>query len=92
MSLKYDKIKTMNTSEKIRITSENIKLYSKFETLLKEGKVKFDLTGRLRYMHGAPVGDLILVKTEKGHKPVCKESADEWFDPESQKAKEFKCS
>ena len=79
----------MNTSEKIRITSENIKLYSKFETLLKEGKVKFDLTGRLRYMHGAPVGDLILVKTEKGDNPVYKESADEWFDPESQKAKEF---
>lgn len=70
--------------EKIRITSDNIKDFPKFQTLLSEGKIKFDFAGRLRYMHGAPVGDLI--KTENGS---YKETADEWFDPESQKAKEF---
>jgi hypothetical protein len=79
----------MNIPEKIRITPENIELYPKFAALLKEGKIKFDSTGRFRYIHGAPVGDLILVRTEKTGNPVYKESAEEWFDPESPKAKEF---
>lgn len=70
--------------EKIRITADNIKDWSKFQTLLDEEKVKFDSVGRLRYLHGAPVGDLI--KTQNGS---YKEIADEWFDPESPKAKEF---
>ncbi len=85
-SLRSKKIKTMT---KIRITSENIANWPTFEALLREGKVKFDSIGRLRYMHGAPVGDLISVETDKEQKPVYKESAEEWFDLESQKAKEF---
>ena len=79
----------MSIPEKIRIITKDIGLYPKFETLLKEGKVKFDSTGRLRYIHGAPVGDLILIKTDENDNPVYKESAEEWFDPESQMAKEF---
>ncbi|MFA7444778.1 MAG: hypothetical protein WCY89_02445 [Flavobacteriaceae bacterium] len=75
--------------ERIRITKENIKTWIKFEILLQKGKVKFDSNGRLRYLHGAPVGDLIQIKTDKNGQAIYKESADEWFDPESPKAKEF---
>jgi hypothetical protein len=75
--------------EKIRITKDNIKNLPKFEALLNNGKVKFDSTGRLRYLHGAPVGDLIHTRTDKKGQPIFQESAEEWFDPESQKAKEY---
>ncbi|RPD43450.1 hypothetical protein [Paracnuella aquatica] len=75
--------------KKIRITKDNIKSWSKYETLLKEGKIKFDSTGRLRYLHGAPVGDLIQTRTDKKGQPIFQEIAEEWFDPDSQKAKEF---
>ncbi len=70
--------------EKVRITTDNISQWPSFEQLLKDGKVRFDTNNRLRYLHGAPVGDLILI--ENGN---YKESAEEWFDPDSQKAKEF---
>lgn len=73
----------------IRITKDNISSYPKFESLLINGKLKFDATGRLRYLHGAPVGDLIQIKTDKKGQPIFQETAEEWFDPESQKAKEF---
>lgn len=75
--------------EKIRITKDNIRSFAKFEALLNDRKIKFDSTGRLRYLHGAPVGDLIQAKTDKKGQPIFQESAEEWFDPESQKAKEF---
>jgi len=75
--------------EKIRITKDNIKSLSKFEALLIDGKIKFDTTGRLRYLHGAPVGDLIQTRTDKKGQPIFQEIAEEWFDPESQKAKDF---
>lgn len=75
--------------EKIRITKENIKTWTKFELLLQEKKVKFDSNGRLRYLHGAPVGDLIQTKIDNKGQAIYKESTDEWFDPESPKAKEF---
>lgn len=75
--------------DRIRITKENIKNWPKFEALLNDGKIKFDSTGRLRYLHGAPVGDLIQTRTDKQGQPIFREIALEWFDPESQKAKEF---
>lgn len=75
--------------EKIRITKDNIRSFAKFEALLNDGKIKFDSTGRLRYLHGAPVGDLIQARTDKKGQPIFQESVEEWFDPESQKAKEF---
>jgi len=74
---------------RIRITSENIIYFPKIESLLKCNKIKYDSSGRLRYLHGAPVGDMILVKVKNDGTPIYKESATEWFDPESQKAKDF---
>ena len=74
---------------RIRITKENIEHFAKFKALLSDKKVKFDSNGRLRYILGAPVGDLIQTKTGKDGQPVYQEIAEEWFDPESQKAKEF---
>jgi len=75
--------------QRIRLTADNVGLWPAFDKLLKENKIKFDSVGRLRYLHGAPVGDLVLTRTGKGGRPIYKESATEWFDPESQKAKEF---
>ena len=75
--------------ERTRITKDNINKWPKFEALLNDGKIKFDSTGRLRYLHGAPVGDLIQTRTDKKEQPIFQEIAEEWFDPESQKAKEF---
>lgn len=76
---------------KIRITKDNIRSFSKFEALLNDGKIKFHSTGRLRYLHGAPVGDLIQTRIDNNG-PIFQESfntGEEWFDPESHKAKEF---
>jgi hypothetical protein len=74
--------------ERIRITKDNIDNWPKFQALFNDGKIKFDSTGRLRYLHGAPVGDLIQTRTDKKG-PIFQEIAEEWFDPESQRAKEF---
>ena len=75
--------------ERIRITQSNIDDWAKFQKLYDNQKLKFDSEGRLRYLHGAPVGDLVLSKIDKSGKPIYKESAVEWFDPESEKAKSF---
>ena len=75
--------------ERIRLTISNISQWTTFEKTLKENKIKFDRNGRLRYLHGAPVGDLILTKMKKDGTPIYKESASEWFDPESKKSQEF---
>ena len=75
--------------DRIRITKENIKNWPKFEALVNNGKIKFDSTGRLRYLHGAPVGDLIQTRTDKKGQPIYLEIAEEWFDPESPKANKF---
>ena len=75
--------------KKVRITKNNISKWQKFEKLLSENKVKFDNNERLRYLHGAPVGDMFFVRKDKNGSPVYKESAEEWFDPESQKARDF---
>ena len=74
---------------RIGLSQHSIKIFPKFETLLKDNKIKFDSTGRLRYLHGAPVGDMILIRINKDGTPIYKESAEEWFDPESQMAKDF---
>jgi hypothetical protein len=39
---------------------------------------------------GAPVGRLILVRLADDGSPIYKETADEWFDPGSQKALQFR--
>ena len=75
--------------ERIRITIDNIKNWGKLEVLLNSGKLKFDSNGRLRYLHGAPVGDMVLVGNDKKGNPIYQEIAEEWFDPESKKANEF---
>ena len=75
--------------ERISITKDNLHLWEKFKSLFEKGEIKFDVNGQLRYKHGAPVGEMILIKTGKDGIPVYKESSAEWFDPESKKAKEF---
>lgn len=90
-----DKIKSAfgtnpSPPERVRLTKKNIDNWPNFFKLLNEGKVQFDKKGRLRYLHGAPVGELVLVRVNKDGTPKYKESAEEWFDPESEKAKSFK--
>lgn len=80
---------TEQHSERIRITSENISKWPKIDKAFQSGHTKFDSQKRLRYLHGAPVGDLILVNITKTGEPIYKESAEEWFDPKSQKALDF---
>jgi hypothetical protein len=75
--------------QRIKITLENLSLWVGIEKLFKEGKIRIDSNGQLRYLHGAPVGEMLLVKINKDGNPIYKESTDEWFDPESQKAKTF---
>lgn len=80
----------MNAPEpEIILTLENVDRWPKFKKLLDEGKVKADGQGRLRYLHGAPLGRLLLKRTNKDGTPIYMETADEWFDPESQRAREF---
>lgn len=74
---------------RIRLSRETIIYFPKIESLLNDNKIKYDSSGRLRYPHGAPVGDMILIRVNKDGTPVYKESAEEWFDPESPKVKEF---
>jgi hypothetical protein len=76
-------------SPRIRLSSDNVKMFPKIEAWLKDGKIKFDSTGRLRYLHGAPLGDMILVRINKDGTPVYKQSAEGYFDPDSQMAKDF---
>jgi len=75
--------------DRIRITKDNIKNWPKLEDLVNDGKIKFDSTGRLRYLHGAPVGDLIQTGINKKGQSVFQETTEEWFDPVSENAKEF---
>ncbi|MBP6912772.1 MAG: hypothetical protein KBB86_02460 [Candidatus Pacebacteria bacterium] len=74
--------------EKIKLTTENINQYPNLQELLDDGKVRFDKNGTLRYLHGAPVGKLIPIE-EKDGTVTYKESAEEWFDIDSEKARDF---
>ena len=78
----------MNPPE-IIVTPENVAQWPKFKKLLDDGKIVADKKGQLRYLHGAPVGRLILTRTLKDGTGRYQESAAEWFDPESQRAREF---
>lgn len=73
----------------VRITQENINKWPTYLQLYNDGKLRFDKNGRLRYLHGAPVGDLILINTDSSGNPVYKESAEHWFDAGSKNAEMF---
>jgi hypothetical protein len=73
----------------IKFSLENIHLFPAYAKMVAEGKARFDGNGRLRYAHGAPVGDLILVRVNKDSTPIYKEVASEWFDPGSPRAADF---
>ncbi|ABI81914.1 hypothetical protein Pcar_3295 [Syntrophotalea carbinolica DSM 2380] len=75
--------------KRITITRENLSNWSTFQKLYDEGKVLFDNMGTLRYLHGAPVGDMVLVRVNRDGKAVYKESAENWFDPDSPAAEKF---
>lgn len=88
--MKLFKKKTDNRfPDRIRLTRGNLDSWPSFKKLHKEGKVVFDNKGRLRYPHGAPVGDLILIQINKDGTPKYKESTEEWFDPDSKMAEQF---
>jgi hypothetical protein len=76
--------------KRIRLTPENISQWAKFQSLLNAKQIRWDHSGRLRYLHGAPVGDLIFMRVDNDGKPIYMESAEEWFDPDSEKAKAFR--
>ena len=75
--------------ERLKITLENIDNWPNFYEVFQNGKIKADSTGKLRYLHGAPVGELVLVRINKDGKAIYKETRSEWFDPESPKASRF---
>jgi hypothetical protein len=75
--------------KEIILTAVNVGCFPKFKHLFDEGKIIADSTGRLRYTHGAPVGKLILMRVLKDGTPKYAESAEEWFDPGSPKARDF---
>jgi hypothetical protein len=76
-------------SQSVIVTTENVEAWPKLKKLLNDGKVRADSTGRLRYAHGAPVGAMIPVAVSDSGSPSYRESADEWFDPDSPKAESF---
>ena len=73
----------------IELTQANYSKWPNWKKLVAEGKVIIDARGKLRYPHGAPVGKLILVRINKDGAPIYKESASEWFDPDSPMAEKF---
>jgi hypothetical protein len=75
--------------QEIILTAANVGIFPKFKQLFDDGKIIADSTGRLRYKHGAPVGRFILMRVLKDGIPKYAESAQEWFDPDSQRAREF---
>jgi hypothetical protein len=79
----------MRPLSRVIITTSNVGNWPKVKALYDQGKVVADRTGRLRYRHGAPVGAMVLVSPVGDLSPRYKESAEEWFDPDSPKAKEF---
>lgn len=84
-----DLMDNQSPPKKIILTNEELPFWPTFQKLHDEGKVVFDKRERLRYLHGAPVGDMFLVRVNKDGKAVYKESALEWFHPDSEAAKNF---
>lgn len=79
----------MNHSKRITLSQDNVYRFPSFKKLVDEGKIVIDAHGTLRYPHGAPVGELVFSRVRKDGTPIYKESAEEWFDPESPMAKAF---
>lgn len=79
----------MRFDAEIILTIENVDEWRAFREMLDDGRVVADGTGRLRYPHGAPIGKMILVRINKDGSPRYQESAEDWFDPESSRAKAF---
>jgi hypothetical protein len=75
--------------KRITLTRDTLHNWPNYQKLFDEGKVLFDKNGRLRYPHGAPVGEMILKRVRKNGKAIYAESAEEWFDPESPASEEF---
>ena len=76
--------------DRITLTTLNVAEFPSFKKLRDDGRIVADKFGRLRYPHGAPVGQLVLVRVAPDGSPRYKESAEEWFDPGSPKAQSFK--
>ena len=79
----------MTRPTRVIVTTSNVADWPKVKALYDQGKVIADKTGRLRYIHGAPVGAMVLIDSGGDHQPRYRESAEEWFDPESPKARGF---
>ncbi|MBX3397235.1 MAG: hypothetical protein KF873_00725 [Gemmataceae bacterium] len=79
----------MDPPDEIIITRSNLADWPSYLTLFEAGKIIADKTGRMRYPHGAPVGKMILMRIDKDGTPRYCESASEWFDPDSLRAKQF---
>jgi hypothetical protein len=79
----------MKPPDEVILTVANVGQWPAFKKLLEDGKIVADKLGRLRYRHGAPVGKMILVRVAKDGTPRYRESAEEWFDPDSPRAREF---
>ncbi len=87
--LKLTKLFRKGPADAVVITKDNVDNWPKWKALLDAGKIVPDSRGRLRYLHGAPVGKMMLTRTDKDGNPIYKESADEWFDPGSPMAEKF---
>lgn len=79
----------MKPKSRVRITRENLDNWPSFQKRYNDGEIRFDSKGRLRYSHGAPVGDMLLERANQDGKAIYKESAEEWFDPDSPMAESF---
>jgi hypothetical protein len=79
----------MKPPPEVILTVSNVGEWPTFKKLLDKGKIVPDKKGRLRYLHGAPVGKMILVRIDREGTRRFVESAEEWFDPDSSKAREF---
>ncbi len=75
--------------DRVRLDIKNLHLFANFQQLFDDGKIRFDSKGRLRYLHGAPVGDLVLTRVNKDGQRIYKESASEWFGSDTGLAKDF---
>ncbi|MFO0180159.1 MAG: hypothetical protein ACK517_00110 [bacterium] len=79
----------MSFPSELILTTSNVDCMPAFREMLEDGRLVADSNGRLRYPHGAPVGRMILIRVNKDGTPQYRESAEEWFDPGSERARDF---
>ena len=79
----------MGTPQEFELSVSNVERFPKYNQLFLDGKIVADSNGRLRYPHGAPVGKMVLSPKSTKDKPMYRESAAEWFDEDSERAKQF---